>query len=326
MFSFGVGADLNAALVERLAVEGRGTAQFVRPDESVERAVSIVASRLTSPVVTDIRIFADGVRLIKRHPSASADLFAGQDYVVLTRYDGSGSARLRFEGQTSSGPVSWTTRASFPESSRENAYIARLWATQRVGYLTAEKRRNGGSREIDDEIRQLGEKYAIPTEFTSYLVVEPGMRRDVQMRRAGGVATGAAAAPPPPALARPESTRQFEAARDAAKQRSATNLAAADEADLSAAAGSTRRVGTRVFTLRGERWTELRKTEPTSIVKVKAFSEAYFKIMEQIPELREIFALGDKVLASGRDVSIEIGSDGMETISDAELRRVQSGW
>jgi Ca-activated chloride channel family protein len=326
MFSFGVGADLNAALVERLAVEGRGTAQFVRPDESVERAVSIVASRLTSPVVTDIRIFADGVRLIKRHPSASADLFAGQDYVVLTRYDGSGSARLRFEGQTSSGPVSWATRASFPESSRENAYIARLWATQRVGYLTAEKRKSGGSREIDDEIRQLGEKYAIPTEFTSYLVLEPGMRRDMRSRGVDAVVTGAATAPPPPAMARPESSRQFEAAREAAKQRSATNLAAADEADLTDAAGSTRRVGTRVFALRGERWTELRKTQPATVVKVKAFSEAYFKIMEQIPELREVFAIGDKVLVSGRDVSIEIGADGMETISDAELRRIQSGW
>ena len=78
--------------------------------------------------------------------------------------------------------------------------------------------------------------------------------------------------------------------------------------------------------MRGERWTELRKAEATDIVKVKAFSEAYFKIMEQIPELREVFALGDKVLVSGRDVSIEIGADGMERISDAELRRIQSGW
>lgn len=327
MFSFGVGADLNAALVERLAVEGRGTAQFVRPDESVERAVSIVASRLTSPVVTDIRIFADGVRLLKRHPSESADLFAGQDYVLLTRYDGSGSARLRFEGQTSSGPVSWTARVQFPESSRDNAYIARLWATQRVGYLTAEKRKSGGSREIDDEIRQLGEKYAIPTEFTSYLVVEPGMRRDLQGRLLSDVVvTGAAATAAPPSAPQSATARRFEAAREAAKQRSATNLAAADEADLSKASGATRRIGTRVFALRGERWTELRNNDSTRVVKVKAFSEAYFKIMEQIPELREVFALGDKVLVSGRDVSIEIGSSGLETISDAELRRVQSGW
>ena len=96
IFSFGVGADLNATLVERLAVEGRGTAQFVRPEESVERAVSIVASRLTSPVVTNLRVSVDGVRLRKLHPSESADVFAGQDYVLLARYDGSGSTRAAF--------------------------------------------------------------------------------------------------------------------------------------------------------------------------------------------------------------------------------------
>jgi Ca-activated chloride channel family protein len=325
IFSFGVGADLNAALVERLALEGKGTAQFVRLDESVERAVSIVASRLTNPVVTNVRVSSDGVRLLKRHPSEATDIFAGQDYVVLTRYDGSGSARLRFEGQTANGPVSWTTNVSFPESSRENPYIARLWATQRIGYLSAEKRKGGSSREIDDEIRQLGEKYAIPTEFTSYLVVEPGMRRDIQLRgSASGVVTGVATAAAP----RPEArAREFEAARDASKQRAASNLAAADALEIDQLKKeNTRRIGPRVFALRGETWTDLRKADSTRVMKVKSFSEAYFRIIDAIPELREVFALGNKVVVAGRDVAIEIGTDGAETISDSELKRLQSGW
>ena len=175
LFTFGVGADLNVSLIEQLALEGRGTASFVRPEESVERAVGIVASRLTSPLVTDVRVRADGVRLRKMHPSGPIDIFAGEDLVLLTRYDGSGNAVLRFDGQTTSGPVTWTSRVYFPERSRENSFVARLWATQRVGYLSAEKRKNGGSREIDDEIRDLGERFGIPTEFSSYLVVEPGM-------------------------------------------------------------------------------------------------------------------------------------------------------
>ena len=328
IFSFGVGADLNAALVERLALEGRGTAQFVRPEESVERAVSIVATRLTNPVVTNLRVSADGVRLVKRHPSAPGDIFAGQDFVLLTRYDGSGSVRLRFDGASASGPVSWTSRVEFPGSSRENAYIARLWATQRLGYLSAEKRKNGASREIDDEIRELGEKYSIPTEFTSYLVVEPGMRQLRGSVLNDVVVTGAATSPanaPPPAPVT-QSERNFEAARDAAKQRSVTNLEAAEEADLSTAGRGTRRVGTRTFALKGGRWTDLRRTDSARVVKVKAFSDAYFKLMDRIPELREIFALGDKVLASGRGVSIEIGTTGTESITDSELTRIQSAW
>lgn len=328
IFSFGVGADLNAALIERLAVEGRGTAQFVRPEESVERAVSIVASRLSNPVVTNVRVHADGVRLLKRQPSDAADIFAGQDYVLLARYDGSGPSRLRFEGETADGPVSWSTRVAFPSTSRENSFVARLWATQRVGALSAEKRRNGGSREVDDEIRELGEKYAIPTEFTSYLVVEPGMRRMTARTGnvSGAVTTGVATTAAPPPSAAEANAQSFEAARAAAKQRSATNLAAADEADFSKTSGTTRRVGTRTFALRGDVWVDLRRTDSAKVVKVRAFSDAYFKLMDAIPELRDAFALGDRVIVAGREIALEIGASGAESLSDADLRRITASW
>ncbi|HTR77978.1 MAG TPA: VIT domain-containing protein, partial [Gemmatimonadaceae bacterium] len=37
IFTFGLGTDVNVSLLEQLAMAGRGTSQFVRPDESVER-------------------------------------------------------------------------------------------------------------------------------------------------------------------------------------------------------------------------------------------------------------------------------------------------
>src|SRR5439155_25230655 len=107
-----------------------------------------------------------------------------------------------------------------------NSFVARLWATQRVGYLSAEKRKHGGSQEINDEIRELGERFGIPTEFSSYLVVEPGMNqrrivRDGRGQVNGVVTTGVAA----PAAA---PTVRFEAAKSAAAQRASTSLSAAD--------------------------------------------------------------------------------------------------
>src|SRR5687767_2054856 len=265
IFTFGVGADLNVALLERLALEGRGTAHFVRPDESVERAVSVVASRLTSPVATDLRVHVEGARLSKMHPAGSYDLFAGQDLVLLARYDGSGTVLVRFEGQSANGPVSWTTEAELPERDRDNAFVARLWATQRVGYLSAERRRNGPSTEIDDEIRGLGEKYGIPTELTSYLVLEPGQ---VAGRRIGDSArdlAGGGAAPAPRLQA-------FEQAKAASAMRGARTLAEVEAAAPEARnEGITaRRLGTRTFVLRDSVWTDARFTEGARVVKVKA--------------------------------------------------------
>ena len=323
VFTFGVGADLNVSLIEQLALEGRGTASFVRPDESVERAVGIVASRLTSPLVTDVRVHADGVRLRKMHPSGPVDIFAGEDLVILTRYDGSGNAVVRFDGQTTNGPVSWSTRVYFPERSRENPFVARLWATQRVGYLSAEKRKHGGSQEIDDEIRDLGERFGIPTEFSSYLVVEPGMnrRRDIGAGgvRLQGVVTGAASAGAPAAV-------QFEAAKSAAAQRSATSVAAADAAVGMRDDADIRRAGNVTLVLRDSVWTDARYKQSGPVLKVKPFSDAYFKLLEMVPDLREPFSVGERVLVAGRSMAIELSSSGEERLTDRDLALIRDRW
>jgi Ca-activated chloride channel family protein len=330
LFTFGVGADLNVSLIEQLAIEGRGTASFVRPEESVERAVGIVASRLTSPLVTDVRVRGDGVRLLKMHPSGPVDIFAGEDLVILARYSGSGDAVVRFDGQTTNGPVSWSSRVNFPDRSRENPFVARLWATQRVGYLSAEKRKHGGSQEIDDEIRDLGERFGIPTEFSSYLVVEPGMNRRRDMG-AGGVqlqsvvVAGATTRTSAPAV-------QFEAAKAAAAQRSATSISVADSAagfsDYSSdrRAGSVTRAGNVTFVLRDSVWTDVRYKKSGTVLQVKPFSSAYFKLIEIVPDLREAFSVGERVIVAGRDMAIELTSSGKESLTDRDTTLIRDRW
>ena len=83
IFTFGVGADLNAALMEQLALDGAGTAHFVRPEEDVERVVSVVAQRLSRPVATNLRVRATGVQLRAIQPAGRLDLFAGHRAKLL---------------------------------------------------------------------------------------------------------------------------------------------------------------------------------------------------------------------------------------------------
>ena len=321
VFTFGVGADLNVALLERLALEGRGTAHFVRPDESVERAVSVVASRLTNPVATDLRVRVEGARLSKMHPAGPYDLFAGQDLVVLARYEGSGTILVRFEGESANGRVSWTTEAELPERDRENGFVARLWATQRVGYLSAERRRNGASPEIDDEIRTLGEKYGIPTELTSYLVLEPGM-----VANQGGRDLSRRVAP----TAAPEArTRRFEEAKAASAMRGAQTLSQADAAAapaLQSAGIISRRVGPRTFILRDSVWTDARFSEGTRVVNVRPYSEAYFALIRELPDIGAAFALGDRVLVRGTTVAVALQADGAAQLSAAEMKSIVAAW
>jgi Ca-activated chloride channel family protein len=350
VFTFGVGTDVNATLVEQLAVDGRGTAQFVRPDESVERAVALVATRITSPIVTDVRVRAEGVRLTKMHPTLPADIFAGQDLILFARVTGNGDGRIIVEGRTANGPVTWTEHVRFPDRERRNSFVARLWAAQRTGWLSAERRRNGASPELDDELRELGTRYGIPTELSSYLVLEPGMqtaqgrvRTDAQTLRLNEVvvtgaagARDAAAAPPPasaPAPAR-EKREQFELAKKAAEQRSATTLSAVDAASADLKDASARRVGTRTFTLVNGAWTDSRfaAASPTMrTVRVKPYSAAYFAVLERLEDLRAPFALMGNdgrpgVIVAGRSVAVAVAGDGVETLDAKQIAAIEAGW
>jgi Ca-activated chloride channel family protein len=349
VFAVGVSADVNAGLIEQLAVEGHGTAHFVRDNESVERTLSLLARRLTSPVLTDVRLRADGVRLIQLLPSGPIDVFAGQDLILLARYEGHGDATLRLEGHSADGPVTWSTRVDFPARERNNPFVARLWAAQRIGWLAAEKRKRGGTSELDSEIRSLGERYGIPTEFSSYLVVEPGMqlagnglreRRDpaASPPAANGAVAGmdsrrvrperamsdAASASAPAQAPMSANEARFEAAKASAAQRDVKSMAALDS--VTATSAGQRRVGDRLFALANGVWTDARFSAALRTVRVKPFSPLYFDLVKRLDGVQDAFALGDRVIVAGRLVAVELAPNGKESMSSAELDALARDW
>jgi Ca-activated chloride channel homolog len=334
IFTFGLGSDVNVSLLEQLALEGRGTAQFVRPDESVERTVGIAANRLVDPVLTDVRVRVEGdVKLDRRLPSQPTDMFADRDFVLLARYTGHGTARVVVDGKRRGTPVQWTSTIDFPERDRQNSFVARLWATQRVGLLSAERRKNGGSKEIDDEIRSLGERYGIPTEFSSYLVTEPQLAARMGMVR-NGVATQPAMQLQSVAVTGAADQR-FESAKAASMQRSVTSLTALDSlaraASPSSTSGTSSRVSTqridgRTFVLRDSVWTDTRYRPNMPTTTIKPFSPAYFELLDRLPDLRATFALGSRVTVVGKDRAISLKDNGVEQLSRAELQTLVAAW
>lgn len=325
IFTFGLGSDVNVSLLEQLALEGRGSAEFVRPDESVERVVGVVANRLVDPVLTDVRVSVEGgVRLSRLMPGQPADVFADRDLVILARYTGHGPARVIVEGNRRGAPVRWTAPADFPERERRNPFVARLWAAQRAGFLSAAKRQSG-SGEFDEEIKMLGERYGIPTEFTSYLVVEP---RLVAVRNGSGV--------PAPVGVRAVAdtrTRVFESAKAASAQRSASSIAALDSLSVAGygqradAVGATvRRVGGRTFVLRDSVWTDERFRAGMPATRIKTFGRAYFDLIARLPELEPVFALGNHVIVVGLDRAIALADDGQDTLSPAAMAALMKAW
>jgi hypothetical protein len=125
---------------------------------------------------------------------------------------------------------------------------------------------------------------------------------------------------------------QFEAAKSASAQRSATNLSAADAAvgmaDFSGGrmSGKVTRAGNVTFVLRDSVWTDVRYKQTGSVLRVKPFSDAYFKLMELLPDLREPFSVGERAIVAGRNMAIELTPIGVEKLTDRDVALIRNNW
>jgi Ca-activated chloride channel family protein len=325
VFTVGIGHDVNTYLLDRLAREGRGAAEYVAPEASVEVAVGNMLNKLRRPALVNLRIVETPVRLVDMSPAQLPDLFFGEELVVFTRYHGNGRGAVVIEGERNGRRERFTAEADFRTTASDNEYIARLWASRRIGDLTRQIRIEGQSDALIREVRELGLRHGILTEYTSYLVQEPGMvaarddRRQPVVDRAN--ALGASMAP-----AAQTGEAAFRRAEESGKLSQARTLADADaavEKKAEALLGSSkdlRRVGGRVFTEVEGIWTDVNHRDSLRIVSVAPFSKAYFAIARALPELKQSLAAGDAVLVAGKQVSLKIAAGGRETMSEAEIR------
>ena len=135
----------------------------------------------------------------------------------------------------------------------------------------------------------------------------------------GVVTTGAATAPAPAAV-------QFEAAKSAAAQRSATNMSMADAAAGVASEANVQRAGNVTFVLRDSVWTDVRYKNSGPVLRVKPFSDAYFKLLELQPDLRDAFSIGERAIVAGRSMAIELTPSGVERLSDRDTAMLRDRW
>ncbi|MDX6270980.1 MAG: Ca-activated chloride channel [Acidobacteriota bacterium] len=179
LFTFGVGYDVNTALLDKLASENGGTADYVEPKEDLELKVSNFFAKVSYPVLTDLALDMGGVETDLIYPRAMPDLFRGAQVTLIGRYRNPNElrdVRLRLSGRSARERRSFSyENLRFPSNSDENDFLPRLWATRRVGWLMEQIRSNGESRELRDEVVDLGTRYGIVTPYTSYLALEPGM-------------------------------------------------------------------------------------------------------------------------------------------------------
>jgi Ca-activated chloride channel family protein len=300
----------------------------VRPGEDVEQAVSSVAAKVRQPVLADLRIAEGSVNLTDVYPRQLPDLFAGEELVLFGRYTQSsdGDADIAVSGRRAGRSERYATQARFPLHDDGNDFIPRLWASRKLGFLSQQLKLNGSNPETIQEIRDLALRYGLLSEYTSYLVQEP----NVVANRAGAGANFAQPSAAPAMQVGQKAVERAVGDRLRREASSSTQLAAAEEA---AAArderkdrdnANTRLVGGRQFKLEAEVWKEQAQRSSNRVVTIEPFSEAYFAVLRQLPELETYWKQLGNVLVAGQRVSVQVAKGGVARLSAVELTRLTS--
>ncbi len=321
IFTFGVGYDLDVKLLDRVAEATRGSRDYVTPGEDLEVVTGRFFRKVDQPVLTNIKLeLGDGVYDV--YPSKLPDLFAGGQITVFGRYKQSGKRTILLRGKLGDKEVVHEHNAAF--SDKDNAaYLPRLWASRKIGFMLDEIRLHGENKELVDEIVRLATKHAIVTPYTAGLVVEeseldglPALR-SARMRferetggkrRLGGLLPADLPVPGAGALPTPRTPAPEPAAKKTADSEEIRRLkeAASGEEDAGDARSSGRyydevrralkHVEGKVFVRDAKgRWIDKAWTKGKPTVKVVAFSETYFELMQSSDKIAKYLALGDRV-------------------------------
>lgn len=320
LFTFGVGNDVNAPLLDRLAETTRATSTYVLPKEDVEVKVGQVFRRLYGPVLADPAVLTldpEGkvtTRAVRELiPAPLPDLFEGDQLVLLGQYAGRDPLRFRLTGRKGAETRNYEFRFELSGATTRNAFVPRLWAQRRVEYLIDQVRQLGATmlqgpapagfdplldpryRELVGEIVRLSLQFGILTEYTSFLATEGSQfAPEAALARCSLELEGKAVKDRSgaEAVARAINNRIGKGAKQSKKLQSYYDK----EMNLVEMSG-VQQVCDQAFFKRGTQWIDARAMEaPAADRTVEFGSDDYFRIL-------------DALVAEGRQATLAIPGD-----------------
>jgi Ca-activated chloride channel family protein len=175
-FAFGTGDSVNRFLIDKIAAEGGGEAEYVLSNSSSEEIGKRFYSRISSPVLTNLKVEFKGLEVKDVFPKEVADLWAQKPLVITGRYLKAGSAKAILTGFAGTKPYRQELTLAIPQAQPENAVLKSVWARAKVDRLMSENwsamQFGIPNTELQEEITATAIKYHILSQFTSFVAVE----------------------------------------------------------------------------------------------------------------------------------------------------------
>ncbi len=312
IFPFGFGYDVNTALLDKLGAENSGISDYVQPREDLEVKVSNFFARVSSPVLTDVELDMSIVETEFVYPRKPGDLFRGMQLMMIGRYKNASdlnNVSLLLRGKSGAMHRNYSfDRLDFPLRNEENEFLPRLWASRRVGWLLDQIRLNGETKELKDEVVELGTRYGLVTPYTSYLATDGTLNNTTdtaQMVRIAPSARGIMAEKSGAGAVQfsvQQNSRNMNAQVSESRKKDARERVLVDNSSVN------QFVANRNFFNQNNVWVDSEFSAAAKLkeISLKFGSEEYFKLAASDPALARYLALGEEVVVVWRNQVVRV--------------------
>jgi Ca-activated chloride channel homolog len=191
----------------------------------------------------------------------------------------------------------------FPLRAENSEFLPRLWASRRVGWLIEQIRLNGETKELRDEVVDLGTRFGLVTPYTSYLATDGSV---ANATTPSGLQTLLRAAPAKLAKVDGADAVQMSVQQNTMQMNTMVAESEKKEARARILVGNSKNnqfFGNKNFTNENNVWVDSEYSAAGKLKEntLKFASDEYFRLAAAEPELARYFSLGEEVVVVWRN-------------------------
>jgi Ca-activated chloride channel family protein len=175
-FPFGTGNGVNRLLIDNMAKEGGGEAEYVLLNSAHDEVGKKFYDRIASPVLTDIKVDFHGLPVKEVYPSHVSDVWAEKPLYIKGRYTGARKGIITISGYAAGKPYKQDISIDLPTNENDNSSLGSIWARAKVDRLMSEDwlgaQKNSINKELKEEIVKTALEHHIMSQYTSFVAIE----------------------------------------------------------------------------------------------------------------------------------------------------------
>lgn len=168
IFSFGISENISRPLLIRLSRENHGYPTFITADDSIAFVVNQHFTRMSKPVLADLKVDLGGLHEWDHYPKVLTDLYWGSQILQMGLYTNSGTFPVQLSGKIRGDSVSFSQVMTFADTLGGHRFVPRLWAKTKIDYLLELIEIYGETEELINQVIDLSLRFQILTSYTAF--------------------------------------------------------------------------------------------------------------------------------------------------------------